>query len=119
MADQTDQPDKFPCKLTLDIPFPTAHLASTALSALAVDSEPSSLVKRSFSTLAPSDSTELTVLRVDYAADTNRMLRVAVNSFMESMGVVVGVMKELDVDVVYGEIEGGLEGVQGLEEVKG
>ncbi|PVI04752.1 Pcc1-domain-containing protein [Periconia macrospinosa] len=116
MADQTD---KFPCKLTLDIPFPTAELASTALSALVVDVEPSPFVKRSFSTIAPSGSTEQTILRVDYAADTNRMLRVAVNGFMESVGVVVGVMKELDVDVVYGEVEGGLEGVQGLEEVKG
>lgn len=46
------------------------------------------------------------------------MLRVAVNGFMESVGVVVSVMKELDIDVVYGEVEGGLEGVQGLESVK-
>lgn len=43
------------------------------------------------------------------------MLRVAVNGFFESLGVVLGVMKELDVDVVHGEVEGGLEGVQGLE----
>jgi EKC/KEOPS complex subunit PCC1/LAGE3 len=45
------------------------------------------------------------------------MLRVAVNGFLESLGVVVGVMKELDVDVLEGDVEGGLEGVQGLEGV--
>lgn len=43
---------------------------------------------------------EKTVLRTVYAATTNRMLRVAVNGFMESIGVVLGVMEELDVDVL-------------------
>ncbi|KAF2643791.1 Pcc1-domain-containing protein [Massarina eburnea CBS 473.64] len=123
-----EEGDKFPCKLTLNIPFPTPHLATTALRALSVDQEPSPLVKRSFALAAPSSTSasseppsneaEKTILRVEYAADTNRMLRVAVNGFLESVGVVVGVMKELDVDVVGDEIEGGLEGVQGLE-VKG
>lgn len=50
------------------------------------------------------------------------MLRVAVNGFFESLGVVLGVMVELDVDVVGMEKEGegleGLEGVQGLEGVR-
>ncbi len=41
-----------------------------------------------------------TVLQTVYAATTNRMLRVAVNGFMESLGVVLGVMEELDVDVL-------------------
>ncbi len=41
-----------------------------------------------------------TVLRTEYKATTNRMLRVAVNGFMESMGVVLGVMEELDIDVL-------------------
>jgi EKC/KEOPS complex subunit PCC1/LAGE3 len=59
------------------------------------------------------------VLQVNYAATTNRMLRVAVNGFIESVGVVVGVMKDLDVDVVYEPVTEGLEGVQGLEKVKG
>ncbi len=45
---------------------------------------------------------DLTVLRTEYKATTNRMLRVAVNGFMESLGVVVGVMEELDVDVLEG-----------------
>ena len=40
------------------------------------------------------------VLRVQYLATTNRMLRVAVNGFMESLGVVLGVMGELDVDIL-------------------
>ncbi|KAM0805696.1 CTAG/Pcc1 family [Usnea florida] len=46
------------------------------------------------------DDEELTVLRTEYKATTNRMLRVAVNGFMESLGVVLGVMEELDVDVL-------------------
>ncbi|OJD22281.1 hypothetical protein ACJ73_06369 [Blastomyces percursus] len=47
---------------------------------------------------------ELTVLQTEYRATTNRMLRVAVNGFMESLGVVLGVMEELDVDVLKGEL---------------
>ena len=46
------------------------------------------------------DDESLTVLRTEYKATTNRMLRVAVNGFMESFGVVLGVMEELDVDVL-------------------
>jgi len=68
-------------------------------------------VRRSFSTIStvsqnPSDVTGLihtseeTVLRTEYKATTNRMLRVAVNGFMESLSVVLGVMEELDVDVL-------------------
>ena len=43
---------------------------------------------------------EKVVLKTEYKATTNRMLRVAVNGFMESLGVVLGVMAELDVDVL-------------------
>jgi len=43
---------------------------------------------------------EKSVLKTTYRATTNRMLRVAVNGFMESLGVVLGVMQELDVDVL-------------------
>lgn len=46
------------------------------------------------------DDEKLTVLRTEYKATTNRMLRVAVNGFMESLGVVLGIMEELDVDVL-------------------
>lgn len=74
-------------------------------------------MRRAFSLAAPPERGETSVLRVEYAATTNRMLRVAVNGFIESVGVVVGVMKDLDVDVVYEPVAEGLEGVQGL--VKG
>lgn len=42
------------------------------------------------------------------------MLRVAVNGFFESAGVVIGVMKDLDVDVIREPVQESLEGVQGL-----
>ena len=51
------------------------------------------------------DDKSLTVLRTEYKATTNRMLRVAVNGFMESFGVVLGVMEELDVDVLSEELQ--------------
>jgi EKC/KEOPS complex subunit PCC1/LAGE3 len=47
------------------------------------------------------------------------MLRVAVNGFFASLGVVIGVMKDCDVDVIDRPGTETLEGVQGLEEVKG
>lgn len=54
--------------------------------------------------MPPSDANlqqdDKTILRTEYKATTNRMLRVAVNGFMESLGVVLGVMEELDVDVL-------------------
>lgn len=50
------------------------------------------------------DNEGLTVLRTEYKATTNRMLRVAVNGFMESLRVVLGVMEELDVDVLAEEV---------------
>lgn len=46
-----------------------------------------------------------TVLRTEYKATTNRILRVAVNGFMESLGVVLEVMEELDVDVLAHSLE--------------
>ncbi|KAL8879660.1 MAG: hypothetical protein Q9198_002773, partial [Flavoplaca austrocitrina] len=116
----------------ISIPLPTHRLASSALRALQVDDELSPLVRRSFSlvslaendaqyangfahahlpngdasTGASNDQTspeEMTVLRTEYKATTNRMLRVSVNGFFESMGVVLGVMQELDVDVLAEE----------------
>ncbi|KAJ4343525.1 hypothetical protein N0V87_000292 [Didymella glomerata] len=103
-------------RLQLNIPFPSSHYASTALRALAVDAELSPLVRRSFSLAsdAKQSGAEQSILVVDYAATTNRMLRVAVNGFFESVGVVIGVMKDLDVDVVYEPVRESLEGVQGL-----
>jgi EKC/KEOPS complex subunit PCC1/LAGE3 len=100
------------------MPFSTAHLASTALEVLSVDAELSPLVRRSFALAASDDCAEQTLLRVDYAATTNRMLRVAVNGFFESVGVVLGVMKDLDTDTVYQPVTESMQGVQGLEEIK-
>ncbi|GAB7365666.1 hypothetical protein MBLNU230_g7007t1 [Neophaeotheca triangularis] len=57
-----------------------------------------------------------TVLRTEYKATTNRMLRVAVNGFFESLGVIVHVMEELDSDVLHEKGIEGLEGVQGVEQ---
>lgn len=47
-----------------------------------------------------SEGKNMTILRTEYRATTNRMLRVAVNGFMESLGLVLVVMEELDVDVL-------------------
>ncbi|KAK0734368.1 CTAG/Pcc1 family, partial [Lasiosphaeria miniovina] len=95
----------FPCALTINVPFPSARLASVAHRALSVDKELSALVQRRLSTTTPPTPTtpeekDETVLRVEYKATTNRMLRVAVNSFMESLALVLEVMEELDVDVL-------------------
>ena len=104
MQRATDQ--VFACSV-ISIPLPTPRLALTALRALQVDTELSPLVRRSFSVV--SDGTVLhdpgadeTVLRTEYMATSNRMLRVAVNGFLESLGVVLRTMEELDVDVLEG-----------------
>ena len=56
-----------------------------------------------------------TVLLTKYKATTNRMLRVAVNGFFESVGVVLQVMEELDLDTIQNESIESLEGAQGIE----
>ncbi|KAL8688527.1 MAG: hypothetical protein Q9218_005585 [Villophora microphyllina] len=132
-----DADPEFPCSLVISIPLPTHRLASSALQALQVDAELSPLVRRSFSLASLDDgedtrtnlpldgqapngnaptkgvngnvsNNEKTVLRTEYKATTNRMLRVSVNGFLESMGLVLGIMQELDVDVLAegtGQIE--------------
>ncbi|KAJ5542735.1 EKC/KEOPS complex subunit Pcc1 [Penicillium sp. DV-2018c] len=112
---------RFPYTLTISLPLPTNRLASCALRALEVDAELSPFVRRTFvleapAVEAPSEPQEKkqkqdpeeakTVLKTTYYATTNRMLRVSVNGFMESLGVVLGVMTELDVDVLKSEMEG-------------
>lgn len=111
---------------TISVPLPSHRLASAAVRSLEVDVELSQFVKRSIrvsessistSTLAPNgigvngesgkedtDSDPPAILLTEYRATTNRMLRVAVNGFMESLGVVLGVMEELDVDVLVREL---------------
>jgi EKC/KEOPS complex subunit PCC1/LAGE3 len=107
---------------TISLPLPTHRLASSALQTLEVDTELSPFVRRTFTLTSPSSDNpsepqekkqkqdpdeSKTVLQTTYRATTNRMLRVAVNGFMESLGVVLGVMAELDVDVLKAEeIEG-------------
>ncbi|KAI3397575.1 hypothetical protein diail_10547 [Diaporthe ilicicola] len=109
MATHPD-PD-FPCSLQIDIPFPTARLSSIAIKAITVDKELSPLVRRDFSTITASsaaggdagdddDVTEQNVMRVHYKATTNRMLRVSVNSFMDSLALILEVMERLDADVL-------------------
>ncbi|KAI0021489.1 Pcc1-domain-containing protein [Xylariomycetidae sp. FL0641] len=94
----------FPCALTIDVPFPTPRLASIAQKALQVDKELSPLVARNFILRAPGDGAamdaECNILRTEYKATTNRMLRVAVNSFMESLNLIIEVMEQLDEDVL-------------------
>jgi len=104
----------FPCTLTLHTPLPTPRLATIALQSLSIDPELSPLVQRSFHLTTP------TTLTTYYSATTNRMLRVAVNGFFESLGVVLACMRELDGDVVGEEWRGeGLRDVDGLSRVQG
>ncbi|KAE9979954.1 hypothetical protein EG328_000599 [Venturia inaequalis] len=117
MADKDD----FPCKLTLSIPLLLSRLSSIALRALEVDKELSPLVRRSFTLSSPSahePGENLSVLVVSYSATTNRMLRVSVNGFWESLRLVVECMESLDEDVIEGEgdVDVDLRGVQGLGE---
>ncbi|CRK31996.1 hypothetical protein BN1708_005633 [Verticillium longisporum] len=87
--------------LTLTIPFPTDRLAAVAHQALAVDKELSPLVSRAFAVKSqPANDAASSVLEVHYKATTNRMLRVAVNSFMDSLKLVVEVIEQLDADVL-------------------
>lgn len=83
------------------MPFPTARLSTIAKKALSVDKELSPLVQREFCTIAavPASPNEC-VLRIHYKATTNRMLRVAVNGFMDSLSLVLEVMETLDADVL-------------------
>jgi len=71
-------------------------------------------VRRAFTVVSPTlpkldddvdfvQSQEKNILRTEYKATTNRMLRVAVNGFMESLTVVLGVMEELDIDILEGQ----------------
>ncbi|KAG6362149.1 hypothetical protein INS49_010378 [Diaporthe citri] len=112
MATHAD-PD-FPCSLQIDVPFPTARLSSIAIKAITVDKELSPLVRREFSTVngasasggaggvdgGDDDVTGQNVMRVLYKATTNRMLRVSVNSFMDSLSLILEVMERLDADVL-------------------
>ncbi|EED14406.1 conserved hypothetical protein [Talaromyces stipitatus ATCC 10500] len=113
MVSSSQIENEFPYSLVISIPLPTNRLASAALQAIQVDKELSPFVRRSFALKAPNASDETnrdegdenkTVLETTYRATTNRMLRVSVNGFMETLGVVLGVIEELDVDVLKEEL---------------
>ncbi|KAF2239218.1 Pcc1-domain-containing protein [Viridothelium virens] len=125
---------EFPCSLDIRIALPNHRLARTALNSLSVDQELSPLVRRSFSLVKPlsipsnetsqvvngrsesyEDDESKTILLTHYKATTNRMLRVAVNGFFESVGVVLQVMEELDLNAIHNESIETLEGAQGIE----
>ncbi|KAI9827093.1 MAG: hypothetical protein M1826_006457 [Phylliscum demangeonii] len=113
----------FPYSLLITIPLPTHRLASSALRALQVDRELSGHVRRSSSLQAVAGGGDATAtadhshgqvnagqpvaLKMLFEATTNRLLRVAVNGFLESMAVVLQVMEELDVDVLGGKKDDG------------
>ncbi|KAF4977093.1 hypothetical protein FZEAL_6326 [Fusarium zealandicum] len=102
----------FRSRRVLNVPFPTARLATTALKAIQVDPELSPLVRRHLTvvpapTQGPSDR-DAHLLDVQYKATTNRMLRVAVNGFMESLKLLVEVMEQLDTDVLGQQQDPGL-----------
>lgn len=69
-----------------------------------MDKELSPLVQRELSTV-PQDGVEETLLRADYRATTNRMLRVSTNGFMESLKLVLEVIETLDGDVLEGKLQ--------------
>lgn len=105
--DFISSPTSLTANSVISIPLPTHRLASSAIRALQVDKELSPLVHRSFSLASSSHEPETnaneeskTTLITHYKATTSRMLRVAVNGFMESLSVILGVMEELDVDVL-------------------
>ena len=62
------------------------------------------------------DDPAANILKTEYKATTNRMLRVSVNGFFESLGTVIQVMEELDIDVVHEKGLDSLEGAQGVEQ---
>jgi len=73
----------------LEIPFPTALLASQALQILSPDKElKEDLVRRTL-------FAEGTQLHANFECVSARMARVAVNSFLESVDLVVSAMGEL------------------------
>ncbi|KAK9465182.1 CTAG/Pcc1 family [Lipomyces arxii] len=83
-------------KLTVTIPFETIRQAEIAYKAISPDPQ-----------LKPDQFTQEllvgqsnTSLVAKFTAVSDRVLRVGVNGFMESLGVVVGCLKDLDVKAV-------------------
>lgn len=67
------------------------------------------------STASSNSVSSTTNLQIEYTAATNRLLRVAVNGFFDSLRVVIHAMQELDTDTIDVPGTETLEGVQGVE----
>ncbi|KAG0635877.1 transcription factor Pcc1-domain-containing protein [Tuber brumale] len=90
---------EYPHSLTISLPLPSHHLADTVQRALSVDREISPFVQRTYTSTPDSP-----ILQIHYKATTARMLRVATNGMFESLGTVLRVCEELDVDVLEKEL---------------
>lgn len=89
---------------TISLPVPSWHIAETIQRALAVDKEISPYVHREFAVPSPSSSPSPVVV-IYYKATTARMLRVSTNGIFESLGTVLRVCEELDIDVLEKDLE--------------
>ncbi|PWW78215.1 Pcc1-domain-containing protein [Tuber magnatum] len=90
---------EYPHSLTISLPLPSHHLADTIQRALSVDQEISPFVQRTYTSTPDSP-----ILQIHYKATTARMLRVATNGMFGSLGTVLRVCEELDVDVLEKEL---------------
>lgn len=97
-------PAYFPLS-AISLPVPSWHIAETIQRALAVDKEISPYVHREFAVPSPSSSPRPVVV-IYYKATTARMLRVSTNGIFESLGTVLRVCQELDLDVLEKELDG-------------
>ncbi|THW00530.1 hypothetical protein D6C77_01892 [Aureobasidium pullulans] len=95
---------------------PNAVEGDPLRASLLTNAAPTTSLDAVHSTQPSSEQEDATVLRTIYRATTNRMLRVSVNGFFESLNVVLQVMQELDVDVLQDQGLEGLEGAQGVEQ---
>lgn len=89
---------------TVSLPVPSWRIAEIIQRALAVDKEISPYVHREFAVPSPSSSPRPVVV-IYYKATTARMLRVSTNGIFESLGTVLRVCQELDVDVFEKELD--------------
>ncbi|KJE91233.1 hypothetical protein CAOG_02399 [Capsaspora owczarzaki ATCC 30864] len=80
--------DEFPWCLTIDVPFPTARLATIAYNTLVVDEEPKKSDVRKTLQLLQND----TVLSIHFAAREGRLLRSATQSMMNFLRLTIDTM---------------------------
>ncbi|KAK9452284.1 CTAG/Pcc1 family [Limtongia smithiae] len=84
--------------LTLTIPFPSCREAEIAYKAISPDPElkPDQFTQQLRHGPAAGEGGRSGELVAEFAAASDRVLRVGVNGFMASLGVVVGCLAELD-----------------------